>query len=162
MAGASPEQNLIAVNLSGEIRSQLKNRPCRVFASDMRVLISRTGLYTYPDVLVVCGELLFQDDKRDTLLNPTMIVEVLSPSTESYDRGDKFAHYRRLPTLREYVLVAQDKARVERFTRQGDDWLLTDLIDMNSTLRLASIGCELPLSEIYAKVELPGQAVGQA
>ncbi len=156
MAGASPEHNLIAVNLTGEIRSQLKNRPCRVFMSDMRVLVNRTGLYTYPDVVAVCGEPLFQDDKRDTLVNPTMIVEVLSPSTESYDRGAKFAHYRRLETLHEYVLVAQDEMRVERYTRRGDDWLLTEFTKPGDSLRLASIDFAVPLSEIYAKITFPG------
>ncbi|MFI5460118.1 MAG: Uma2 family endonuclease [Isosphaerales bacterium] len=161
MAGASREHNLIALNLGGEIRSQLKNRPCEVYASDMRVLVSPTGLYTYPDVVAVCGKPLFEDDEFDTLLNPTLIVEVLSPSTESYDRGKKFGHYRRLESLREYVMVAQDQVRVERYTRQGEEWLLTDLNDLDATLRLASIGCEVSLREIYAKVEFPGAAAAE-
>ena len=93
----------------------------------MRVLVSQTGLYTYPDVTVVCGEALFQEDDPSTLLNPTVIMEVLSPTTESYDRGKKFGHYRRLASLREYVLVAQDEVFVERYLRQGDIWVLTDL-----------------------------------
>jgi Uma2 family endonuclease len=157
MAGASREHNLIAVNLSREISSQLKNRPREAYMSDMRILVSRTGLYTYPDMVAVCGEPRFQDEKEDTLLNPTMIAEVLSPTTESYDRGAKFAHYRRLAALQEYVLVAHDEARVERFTRQGDEWLLTEFIQLDDSLRLASIDCALPLREIYAKVELPGE-----
>jgi len=154
MAGTSREHNLIALNVGGEIRSQLKDRPCEAYKSDMRVYINRTGLYTYPDVVAVCGEPRFQDDEVDTLLNPTMIVEVLSPTTETYDRGTKFLHYRRLPSMREYVLVSQDEVLVERFTRQGDDWLLTELNQIDDTLRLASIDCELPLREIYAKVRL--------
>jgi len=156
MAGTSREHNLIALNLGAEIRSQLKNRPCEAYVSDMRVLVSRTGLYTYPDVVAVCGEPRFEDDEVDTLLNPTMIVEVLSPSTESYDRGKKFGHYRLLESLREYIVVAQDQVLVERYTRQGEEWLLTDLRDLDASLRLTSIGCEVSLREIYAKVEFPG------
>jgi Uma2 family endonuclease len=154
MAGTTREHNLITLNVGGEISSQLKGRPSEAYVSDMRVYIDRTGLYTYPDV-VVCGEPQFQDDVLDTLLNPTMIVEVLSPTTETYDRGKKFLHYRRLPTLKEYVIVSQDKILVERYVRQGDDWLLTELNQLTDTLQLASIGCQVPLREIYAKVPLP-------
>jgi len=161
MAGTSREHNLITLNLGREISSQLKNRPCEAYVSDMRVLVSRTGLYTYPDVVAVCGEPRFEDDEVDTLLNPTAIVEVLSPSTESYDRGRKFAHYRLLESLQEYVMVAQEQVHVERYTRQGEEWLLTDLIDLDATLRLASIGCEVSLREIYAKVEFPGAAAAE-
>jgi Uma2 family endonuclease len=158
MAGTSREHSLIAGNVSGEIREQFKNRSCEVHASDMRVLVSPTGLYTYPDVVAVCGEPRFLDDEVDTLLNPTMIVEVLSPTTESYDRGAKFAHYRRLASLQEYVLIAQDQVRVELYTRQGDGWLLTELSQLDQTLRLSSIDCEVPLREIYAKVRFPEDA----
>jgi Uma2 family endonuclease len=158
MAGTSREHNLITLNLGREISSQLKKRPCEAYVSDMRVHVDRTGPYTYPDVVVVCGEPQFEDDEVDTLLNPTVIVEALSPTTEAYDRGKKFLHYRRLPSLREYVLVSQDKVLVERYTRQGDDWLLTELNQINDTLRLASIDCEVPLREIYAKVKLGADA----
>ncbi len=154
MAGTSREHSLITLNFGREISSQLKERPCEAYLIDMRVHIDRTGLYTYPDVVVVCGEPQFEDDEVDTLLNPTAIVEVLSPTTEAYDRGKKFLHYRRLPTLREYVLVSQDKVLVERFTRQGDDWVLTELNQIDDSLRLDSIDCEVPLREIYAKVKL--------
>ena len=130
--------------------------------SDIRVCVARTGLYTYPDVAAVCGKSSWQDDEVDTLLNPTMIVEVLSPTTESYDRGKKFGHYRRLESLREYVLVAQDEVRVERYTRQGDDWVLTELNRLEDTLRLTSIGCEVSLREIYAKVDFPEGMASQA
>jgi len=158
MAGTSREHCLIALNLGREISSQLKNRPCEAYISDMRVLVSPTGLYTYPDVVAVCGKPLFEDAEVDTLLNPTVIVEVLSPTTESYDRGKKFGHYRLLESLREYVVVAQDHVMVERYTRQGEEWVLTALNNLDATLRLDSIGCEVSLREIYAKVEFPGAA----
>jgi Uma2 family endonuclease len=161
-AGASREHNLITLNLGGEISSQLKNRPCEAYISAMRVLVSRTGLYTYPDVVAVCGEPRFEDDEVDTLLNPTVIVEVLSPSTESDDRGKKFGHYRRLESLKEYVIVAQDQILVERYTRHGEDWLLSELRRIDDTLRLASIGSEVPLREIYAKVEFSPEAATEA
>ncbi len=155
MAGASREHNLITGNLHREIGGQLKNRPCESYASDMRVLISQTGLYTYPDITVVCGEPLFLDEKQDTLLNPTVIVEVLSPSTAAYDRGKKFEHYRRLPSLREYILVARDEVLVERFLREGDDWHPASLRSIDDTLQLASINCNVPLREVYAKIVFP-------
>jgi Uma2 family endonuclease len=157
MAGTTREHSLIAMNLGGEIWSQFKKRPCEAHVNDLRVRVSPTGLYTYPDVVAVCGEAEFEDDELDTLLNPTMIAEVLSSSTESYDRGDKFAQYRRLPSLREYVLVAQDKVLVERYTRQGDEWPLTEHHGLDDTLLLASIQCEVSLREIYAKVRFPGK-----
>jgi Uma2 family endonuclease len=155
MAGASDEHNTIALNFAGEIRSQLKGRPCRAYMSDMRLRVTPSGLYTYPDVMAVCGERKFLDDKTDTLLNPTMIAEVLSPTTEAYDRGEKFAKYRQLPSLQEYVLIAQDKVLVERYTRQGDQWLLKDFRSLDESLRLDSIDCEIALREIYAKVKFP-------
>ena len=155
MAGASRPHNLVAGNLHAEIRAQLRDRPCESYVGDMRVYIPPTGLYTYPDVVAVCGEPQFQDGELDTLLNPTVIVEVLSPSTEAYDRGLKFAHYRRLASLREYVLVAQDRVLVERYTRRGDEWLLTEWSRPDDILRLASIDCDVALREIYAKVPFP-------
>jgi Uma2 family endonuclease len=151
--GASRAHNLITGNLSGELSSQLRHQPCEVYVSDMRVCVEPTGLYTYPDVVVVCDAPRFQDGELDTLLNPTVLVEVLSPSTEAYDRGLKFGHYRRVASVREYVLVAQDRVLAERFTRQGQEWLLCELNRPEDVLRLASIGCEVPLGEIYAKVE---------
>lgn len=155
MVGASRAHNLIASNVSREISLQLKGRPCEVYVSDMRVKVSLTGLYTYPDVVAVCGEPQFDDAERDTLLNPTIIIEVLSPSTEAYDRGEKFAHYRRLESLQEYALITQDRIRVEHFIRQGDQWVLSEMSDLNNTLHLGSIGCDIALREIYDKVELP-------
>ena len=120
----------------------------------MRIWASSTKSYTYPDIAVVCAEPRFQDGQFDSLLNPSAIVEVLSPSTAAHDRGDKFAHYRRMESLREYVLVAQDRVRVERFTRRGEDWVLTELSQPDDLLRLDSIGCEVALRDIYAKVQL--------
>jgi len=156
MAGASRRHNLIVLNFGAELRTQLRDRPCEVYVADMRVRVGPAGPYTYPDIAVVCDEPRFQDDEFDTLLNPTVIVEVLSPSTEAHDRGDKFAHARRLASLQEYVLVSQDLSRVERYTRQGEDWLLTELSHLDDSLGLASIGCEVPLREIYARVPFPG------
>jgi len=154
MAGASRRHNLIAMNIGSELRTRLRGRPCEVYGSDMRVKVSPTGLYTYPDVVVVCGEPRFEDDHEDTLLNPTLIVEVLSPSTEDYDRGRKFAHYRRIESLAEYVLVAQQEHHVERFRRQETgEWVLRETDRPDDTLALASIDCELALVEVYDKVE---------
>ena len=117
MAGAAPAHVLITSNVTRELGTQLKGRSCRVYPSDLRVKVSETGLYTYPDVVIVCGEQQFDDEHRDTLLNPTLIVEVLSPSTEAYDRGEKFDHYSQLESLQEYVMIAQDRPRVERYVR---------------------------------------------
>jgi len=155
MAGASREHNLIAGNLFRDIGNQLEDRPCETYMNDMRVWIEATGLYTYPDVVVVCGEPRFQDREVDTLLNPTVIVEVLSPTTEAYDRGDKFRHYRRIDSLREFVLISQDRMMVERYTRQGKDWVLSDMTDPDQVLKLESIGCQIPLDRIYAKIKFP-------
>jgi Uma2 family endonuclease len=121
----------------------------------MRVKVSDTGLYTYPDVVAVCGEPRFEDAEVDTLLNPQVLVEVLSPKTEAYDRGDKFAHYRRVESLQEYVMIAQDRVRVEHYLRQGEQWLFTELSSLDDVLRLRSIDCELPVSAVYSKLGLP-------
>jgi Uma2 family endonuclease len=157
MAGASPEHFLIATNIAHELGNLLRGRPCRVFASDLRVKVSETGLYTYPDVVVVCGEMSLEEPERDTLLNPTLIVEVLSPSTEAYDRGDKFALFRRRASLRQYLLVAQDRPRIERFARQGDtqEWVLTEASDAEGHITLLFPGCDLRLAEVYYQIEFP-------
>jgi Uma2 family endonuclease len=155
MAGASREHNLITGNIFGELRTQLRERPCEAYVNDMRLKIGPAGLYTYPDVAVVCGEPRFEDTDLDTLTNPTVLVEVLSPSTEAYDRGEKFAHYRRLGSLQEYILVAQNCVRVEHYLRQEKQWLLTELSDLDEVLHLVSISCDLSLHEIYVKVEFP-------
>lgn len=160
MAGASTAHNLIALNTAGEIRMQFKGRPCVTFASDMRLCVNMTGLYTYPDVMAVCGEREYVDSEVDTLLNPSMIAEVLSESTESYDRGKNFRHYQQISSLKEYVVIAQDEVRVERYTRRGDDWVLSVFSKLDDMLRLTSIDCEVALREIYDKVEFAGKTPG--
>jgi len=152
MVGASRAHNLITTNLLRELSTQLRGRPCETYGTDMRVKVARTGLYTYLDVVVVCGEPELEDDHRDTLLNPTLLVEVLSPSTERYDRGDKFAHYRQLPSLAEYVLVAQHRPAVERFARQERAWLLDAVAGLDAAVTLESIACTLPLAAVYERV----------
>jgi Uma2 family endonuclease len=156
MAGASQRHNLIASNMVRELSTQFRGRPCQTYASDMRVKVSVTGLYTYPDVVAVCGDIQFEDEDRDTLLNPVIVVEVLSKSTEAYDRGEKFAHYRRLESVTDYLLVSQDKVRVEHYTRQTDgQWLLAEISDLAGLVTLPAIECELRMADIYEKVEFP-------
>ncbi len=159
MSGASREHNLIAVNVTASVHGQLKGRACETYAGDMRVHVPATGLYTYPDVTVVCGEPRFEDSEVDTLLNPTLLIEVLPPSTEGYDRGKKFAQYRMLESFREYVLVSQEEVRVEIFTRQDDGhWLLSEEASrLEETVPLASIGCELRLADVYDRVIEPSR-----
>jgi Uma2 family endonuclease len=163
MAGASREHNVITANVVRELSAQLRGRPCETYPSDMKVKVSATGLYTYPDVLVVCGERQFDDDQKDVLLNPTLIVEVLSSTTEAYDRGDKFGHYRKLESLKEYILIAQDRYLVEHYLRQGEhQWLLTEFTDPEDTVHLPSIGCDLALSDIYERLEFARAEAAQA
>lgn len=155
MSGASRSHNTIVLNVGSEIRQQLKPRPCRAFVSDMRVKVDPTGLYTYPDLIVVCDKEQFDDTHFDTLLNPTLIIEVLSDSTEAYDRGRKFEHYRTLESLTEYVLIAQNRPHIESYRRQANhEWLLTECTGLEGVFRLQSIDCTLALAEIYDKVEL--------
>lgn len=155
MAGASERHVLIVTNVVAELLRQLKGRPDKAYASDLRVRISPTGLYTYPDIVVVCGQAQFADDQKDTLLNPTLIVEVLSESTKDYDRGEKFEQYRSLFSFNEYVLIAQDRYHVEHFVRQPDNrWLLAETNRREDALQLSSISCTLALAEIYDKVEM--------
>lgn len=154
MAGASRQHVRISINITTVLDNQLKGRHCEVFNGDMRVKVSPTGLYTYPDTSVVCGRPRFEDNELDTLLNPTVIVEILSKSTEAYDRGERFAHYRTLDTLTDYLLISQDKPRIERFTRQADGaWLFTECIGLAAVMTLESIQCQLPLAEVYDRVE---------
>jgi Uma2 family endonuclease len=149
MSGASRRHNLITLNLAREISQQLRAKPCEAYAVDMRVKIDPTGMYTYPDIAAVCGEPQFEDSRIDTLLNPTVLIEVLSESTEAYDRGEKFAHYRRLESLREYVLVAQDRIRIEHYRRDGEQWIFEEA---GGTLDLPAIGCSVSVEAIYEKV----------
>jgi len=154
MAGGSYAHNVIVGNLVGEIRQQLKGRQCTVCPSDQRVRVPEND-YTYPDVVVVCGEPRLEDEHLDILLNPILIIEVLSTTTEAYDRGKKFQLSQEIYSLVEYVLVAQDQHRVERFLRQdGNEWLLTTTTGLESTVSLTSIQCTLDLAEIYDKVKV--------
>jgi Uma2 family endonuclease len=154
MTGASRNHNLITINVVSALHSQLRGRPCELYASDMRVKVSRTGLYTYPDVVVVCGRPRFDDEHKDTLLNPNVLVEVLSPSTEAYDRGAKFQQYRKLESLTDYLLIAQDSHHIEHFVRQQDDqWLLSEATSQDAIIHLDSIGCDLALGLVYEKIE---------
>lgn len=153
MTGASRKHNLIAVNIAGELRNQLKNRPCEAYVNDMRVKAAEARSYHYPDIVVVCGVPQFEDEQVDTLLNPTLLIEVLSPSTEAYDRGSKFAHYRKIASLREYLLVAQDQPNIERYVRQGEAaWVLTEAEGLEASMSLESVDCTLSLREVYDKV----------
>ncbi len=161
LAGASERHGAIVANLVGELRAALKGRPCKVYANDLRLQVAPTGLHTYPDVLVICGSPDFSDDVKDMIRNPKLIVEVLSPSTEDYDRGRKFAHYRTLPSLVEYLVVAQNRPAVERYTRElesperpGPRWVLTDTSGLEGFVHLVSIDADLALREVYDKVEL--------
>ena len=153
MTGASANHNLIVGNIYASLHAQLRQRPCVVYPSDLRVKVSQTGLYTYPDISVTCDTPQFEDTQQDTLLNPTVIVEVLSPSTENYDRGKKFQHYRTLDSLQEYLLAAQDSPRLERYLRQeNEQWLFSDVSQWDARLELPSIGCTLLLSDVCEKV----------
>jgi Uma2 family endonuclease len=154
-AGASDPHNLIATNLTRELSQQLRKKPCYTYSHDMRVCVSASGLYTYPDVFAVCGEPQFLDDRQDNLLSPSLIVEVLSESTERYDRGKKFEHYRHIDSLREYLLVASEGIGAELFTRQPDGhWLLTIADRLEDTMEIPSIDCRLTLADIYEKTQL--------
>jgi Uma2 family endonuclease len=155
MAGASRRHNLIVTNIVRELSAQLRDRSCDVYANDMRVKVSPTGLYTYPDVVLACDEIRFEDEHEDTLLNPILLIEVLSPSTQGYDRFQKFSHYRRLPSLREYLLIAQDQHRVEHYRRQSENqWLLSEAGEPDEMVTLDSIGCRLAIKDIYEKVDI--------
>lgn len=161
MAGASRPHNLIVGSLVREIGNRLKGKPCETYPSDMRVLVSAAGLYTYPDVSVACGEPEFSDSKGDVLLNPLVIVEVLSDSTEAYDRGAKFALYQRLASLQEYVLVSQNTPQVETYVRQaGGTWLYSRVDAFDGEIVLETLACRLPLLEIYDRVTFAADGMG--
>lgn len=159
MAGAKYDHNRINENLSVELANRLKGGPCQTLSRDMRVRVSPSGLYTYPDVVVVCGDPEFADDNRDTLLNPIIIIEVLSASTEKYDRGAKFRQYQKISSLKEIVLVAQDEPLAERFVRQADEsWALIATTGLEGTFAFHSIPVKLPMAAIYDGVKFPGEA----
>lgn len=155
MAGATPNHNLISSSVNFALYSQLRGKGCFLYSSDMRVKVEKTGLYTYPDMTIVCGKPEYEDTKPQTLLNPIMIIEILSPSTEKDDRGKKFQHYRNLQSLQEYVLISQNSYRIEKFAKRTNiEWLFSDTSDIDSVIELPSIDCTLRLSEVYAQVTL--------
>ncbi len=155
MTGATEAHNLIVANVIGELGRQLKRHPCKLYPSDMRICIPRGNSYKYPDIVVVCEKPQFEDDQHDTLLNPTVIIEVLSPSTEAYDRGAKFREYRTIDSLQEYLLVSQDKLLIERYTRRENTpfWLFSDTAGSDAVLEFSVIACRLALIEVYDKVD---------
>ena len=152
MSGASLAHTRITVDIVTELNIQLRGQECEVISNDMRVKTGPKGAYFYPDVVVFCGEPEFEDNVFDTLLNPTLVIEVLSPSTEAYDKGEKFRHYQELTSLREYILVSQDRVRVEQYRLAKTQWVQTELHALEDVLSLASIGCKLPLQDIYRRV----------
>lgn len=168
MAGESPEHGAICMNLSRVISTQLLGKPCQAFSKDVKVRSGtdpeggRTtkGLYSYPDLLVVCGELKFHDEHRDVLLNPAVIIEVLSHATEAFDRGEKWARYQTwLPELSDYLLVSQSKPQIEHYHREaGGKWLYTMVNRLEDSRHLASIGCTLQLADVYDRVVFPPEA----
>lgn len=151
MAGETPDHSTICFNLATTIGSQIREKPCRGFSPNMKVRAGLGGLFAYPDLMIVCGQAQFHDEHGDVLLNPTVIFEVLSPSTEKYDRGEKFLRYRtQIKSLQDSVLVSQDQARVEHHHRKGDgSWIQTDVDGLAGVLALPSIECRLPLSDVY-------------
>ena len=163
MSGGSLWHNLIKDNFARAVANRLSGGTCRVVTSDQRLKVNATGLYTYPDVLVFCGPPVMEDGVHHTLTNASLVADVLSNSTEKYDRGIKFSHYRRLDTLQEYLLIAQDRFSVEVFQRQdagsssagSDAWLLSAAAEREAEVRLSSLGITVPLAEIYAGVEFP-------
>ncbi|MBC7813841.1 MAG: Uma2 family endonuclease [Burkholderiales bacterium] len=161
MTGASRAHNLISVNTATAFNNALRQHPCEVYASDMRVKAPSTkGGYLYPDVVVVCGEAAFEDQQVDTLLNPTVIVEVLSSSTESFDRGTKSQHYRALDSLQEYLLISQNTAHIEHYARRADgQWLLSDAVGLEAVVELRSVDCRLALADVYVKVAFEDESI---
>jgi Uma2 family endonuclease len=155
MTGASRRHNLISTNIVRSLGNQLEAKPCELYASDMRIKISAAGLYTYPDVAVVCGEPKFEDGFFDTLQNPTLLIEILSMSTERYDRIAKSDYYRKLDSLAEHLLVAQEEYRIEQYTRQPDGhWIFAETSSLEEVVDLGSIDCSLALANVYNKVSL--------
>jgi Uma2 family endonuclease len=153
MAGATPTHNIITANVIRELGNRLKGTPCTTYASDMKVRTDAGGLFAYPDVTVGCGEPVFHDERGDVLTNPTIIVEVLSSSTADYDRSTKWEHYREIPSLQDYLMIAQETPRVEHYGRRSpDQWLFTTITNLEGHVILATHGLTLPLAEIYDRV----------
>ncbi len=159
MAGASEKHNDVLMNLSGELYNRLKGGRCRVRVTDQRCKVERTGLYTYPDIVIICGKSIPASDDPLSIINPTAIIEILSPSTKDYDRGAKFRNYQQIPSLVEYVLVAQDEAVIERLIRQADgSWGIVSFVGLDAELEFTSVPVRIPLAEIYSGVSFPESA----
>ena len=155
MTGASRAHNFISVKLAVALDSRLSGRGCEVYTSDMRVQVDESGTYTYPDVIVVCGDPRFRKYvAQDTLINPTLLFEILSPSTELIDRNQKYKQYLQIPSLTGYFLVTPDKPLIEAYTRSGDDWQNVTSSGLESSLVIAALDCEIPLSAVYNRVQL--------
>jgi len=152
MAGGSERHNLIAANLIITLGVQLRDSPCRVYPSDLKVRVPNSKKFFYPDVSVVCGETQFADEERDVILNPVLIAEVLSDSTEAFDRGKKFSSYQQIESLREYLLVSQGEYMVEHYLRQEAGWFYTKVAGLDATLALPELNCRIALSDLYSKV----------
>jgi Uma2 family endonuclease len=153
MTGVRRAHARIVTNLSTTLDNQLRDGSCNVYSGDLRVNVPATGLYAYPDVAVTCGEEKFRDEEFDTLLTPILLIEVLSNSTEAYDRGLKFQNYQSIETLRHYLLVSQYSRKMELFTRQPDNsWNYTEIHEKGSAMALSSIGCDLRLNDVYFNV----------
>ncbi len=158
MSGAKRNHNKVTTNINGLVWQHLKGKNCESYSNDMRVFVPATGLYTYPDLVVVCGKPMFQDNVFDTLLNPVLLIEVLSEATESYDRGKKFQHYRSIESLHEYVLVSQTEARIEKYVKHGDGfWLLSEAVGLGSEIEFSSIECRIALREVYDKINFENE-----
>ena len=153
MAGGSREHNRVKVNLVGELFVRLKGGECQTYSSDQRVLVEATGLYMYPDIVIVCGPATYDLLDRDTLTSPVAIIEVLSPFTERYDRGAKFRNYQQIPSMTEYILVAQDEPVCERYVRQSDgSWALVSFVGLTAFLALTSVTVQIPLVDVYSGI----------
>lgn len=154
MSGNTMRHNQIQVNAIGEIRNHLKGKPCRIFGSELRVHVPLNEWYTYPDAIIVCDEPQLQDEEFDTLLNPTVIIEILSKSTQSYDRGDKFSLYRSIPSFQEYILIHSDKVAIEQFNRQPNgSWVMKEFGEEGEQLFIQTIQFALPLTQLYERVK---------
>ncbi len=158
MSGAKRAHNTISTNLNGLLWQHFKGKNCENYSNDMRVFVPKTRLFAYPDIVVICGEPQFQDNVPDTLTNPILLIEILSDSTEGYDRGLKFQNYRSIDSLKEYVLVSQDKASVEKYIKHGDGfWRLSEATGLDELITLESIDCSLTLADVYDKVNFDNE-----
>lgn len=155
MAGESPNHGRIKADVVVALGNQLKGKNCEAFTSDTKVCTPGINMFGYPDVVVVCGEIIHHDQFQDVILNPKVIIEVLSPSTELYDRSEKFASYRQLESLTDYLLISQDKVRIEHYVRHGKFWMLSEESDLANSITIESIECSLPLKDVYARVQFP-------